>query len=252
MAAEALRATNQMRIGSAAAVALLHGLLVYAFVTGLGSQVVRSASENLRVFDVAVRPPPPPVEPPAPVHTRPERDEGAAAPAGFKARPSPVVAPRMKVRVETPPPVAAAPDPGTGSDRTAGNSATPGPGPGSGGQGTGTGSGSRGDGGGSGGIATRARLLSGRIADRDYPRGAYRARSGGTVVAHLSVGADGRVERCAVTRSSGNPELDATTCRLIEQRFRYEPARDASGRPLPSVTGWRQVWWLEPPRGSGD
>jgi protein TonB len=46
---------------------------------------------------------------------------------------------------------------------------------------------------------------------------------------------DGRPRDCVVTRSSGNPVLDETTCRLIEQRFRYRPARDASGNPQPSV-----------------
>jgi protein TonB len=59
------------------------------------------------------------------------------------------------------------------------------------------------------------------------------------------VGTDGRVSGCRVTRSSGHAELDATTCRLIEQRFRYRPARDAAGRPVPETVS-RTFDWLLP------
>ena len=65
------------------------------------------------------------------------------------------------------------------------------------------------------------------------------------MVARLNVGANGRVTSCSVTRSSGNSALDETTCRLIQQRFRFDPATDSQGRPIPSVTGWQQRWWLE-------
>ena len=37
---------------------------------------------------------------------------------------------------------------------------------------------------------------------------------------------------CEVVKSSGSAELDGTTCRLIERRFRYRPARDAQGRAI--------------------
>jgi periplasmic protein TonB len=46
--------------------------------------------------------------------------------------------------------------------------------------------------------------------------------------------------------SSGHPELDATTCRLIERRFRFEPARDAHGDLTEDIKAWQQIWWLEP------
>lgn len=55
---------------------------------------------------------------------------------------------------------------------------------------------------------------------------------------------DGRVTRCAVTSSSGSPELDAATCRLIEERFRYNPARTVDGDPVADVAGRTQRWWL--------
>lgn len=60
----------------------------------------------------------------------------------------------------------------------------------------------------------------------------------------FTVGTDGRAGGCTVMRSSGNAELDATTCRLIERRFRFDPARDTQGRLVSDVKGWEQVWWL--------
>jgi protein TonB len=48
-------------------------------------------------------------------------------------------------------------------------------------------------------------------------------------------------------RSTASPELDATTCRLIERRFRYEPALDGAGRPVPETIG-RTFDWLLPAR----
>jgi periplasmic protein TonB len=56
------------------------------------------------------------------------------------------------------------------------------------------------------------------------------------------VGADGRVFDCEITRSSGSRELDETTCRLIQERFRYEPSRDPSGRPVPATIVQNHIW----------
>jgi protein TonB len=58
----------------------------------------------------------------------------------------------------------------------------------------------------------------------------------------FTVGANGRVTRCAVTRSSGVAELDALTCRLIEERFRYRPTTDRFGRPVPDEVEGEHEW----------
>jgi len=44
--------------------------------------------------------------------------------------------------------------------------------------------------------------------------------------------------------TSGSAALDDTTCRLIQQRFRFAPARDGSGRP---VRAWivEQHEWID-------
>jgi protein TonB len=229
------------RIGSAIAVAAIHALLGYAFIAGLGQQFVTRASDTLKIFDV--RPPPPP-PPEAPVPADAAEAAGKAAPANLKSKPSPIVRPPPKIRIETPPPIAAAPAAGTGSADRSGASPHAGTGTGAGGTGIGTGSGGEGNGPGSG-IAIRARQIAGGIEDRDYPRAARRARIEGTVYVRFTVETDGRAHGCTVIRSSGAADLDGTTCQLIEQRYRYRPALDAKGRPVPEDRIWKQIWWIE-------
>lgn len=234
------------RIASAAAVAAFHALLGYILLMGLGGSPAGSVVETLELFDVALEPPPPAPEPPAPSEAA-KKAEGAASPTNLKARASPVAAPEPKIRLKAPKAVAASAEPATGTDPSSGASDKAGPGTGSGDLGTGTGSGRGGSGmGRGGGAVVRAQLVGGRIGDSDYPRSASRSRAGGTVVVRFTVGTDGRPTGCRVTRSSGHADLDATTCRLIEQRFRYRPARDAAGRSVPDELGWKQVWWQEP------
>jgi protein TonB len=118
-----------------------------------------------------------------------------------------------------------------------------GPGTGAGGAGDGTGSGGRGNGpGGGGGVPLR--WIGGRITDADYPRAALKAGASGTVGLRFVVGVNGRVSSCTVTRSSGNRDLDETTCKLIQKRFRYVPSRDAAGRPYADTVTGEHRWDL--------
>jgi protein TonB len=117
-----------------------------------------------------------------------------------------------------------------------------GPGTGTGGEGVGTGAGGYGSGTGGGGVARRARLISGFVDDRDYPRAAIEDRASGTVFLRFVVAPNGRVSQCSITRSSGHPALDATTCRLIMRRFRYLPARDRFGRPVAETVNGDHDW----------
>jgi protein TonB len=228
---------------SALGVAVLHGLLGYALIAGFGVEIVRLASDELKTFDVRVPPPPPMIETkPAPAS---DGHEGAASPENLRSKASPVAAPKPKVDLKQSSKVAAAPTPAAGIDSSSGAADRPGPGQGNGGSGAGTGSGRGGDGSGGGG-ATKARLIRGRILDSDYPRSASRARAGGTVTVAFIVQTDGHASGCRIMRSSGNAELDSTTCALIERRFRYEPARGADGKAVRSAMGWNQRWWLEP------
>jgi protein TonB len=121
--------------------------------------------------------------------------------------------------------------------------------PSGGGSGTGPAIGS-GAGGGSGGQGyggddeggTDLVQIAGAILPSDYPRELRERGIGGRVGILFTVGTDGRVTSCRVTRSSGVPELDALTCRLIQQRFRYRPSTDRYGRPIPDEVEGEHDW----------
>lgn len=244
---------NRDRIKSAAAVAAFHALLGYALIAGLGYSIPADIDEKLKLFNVAEELPPPPVAQPARAEEmeqkpKPKDPEGAASPANLKNTPSPIVAPPREVRLEVPSPVIAAPVAAQGSAPAAGAAEIPGPGTGADGQGTGRGSGSAGDGtggGGGGGVRRGAEWVRGAIVESDYPPSALRTGAGGTVYLRFVVGTNGRVSQCRVTRSSGHRDLDATTCRLIERRFLYRPARDGWGRPVPELVVGQHEWSTE-------
>jgi periplasmic protein TonB len=229
---EADRVRTQDRLRAAAAATLFHALIGYGLVTGLNLDLAAAPSATLKVFSVSDEPPPPPIveeSQPVPADSRPE---GEAAPPNLHAKPTPVVAPPPLVPLQVPTPLPAAPValPVDGRDTSAGASDIPGPGTGSGGFGDGMGGGGRGKGPGGGGGGVPAERVRGALVDADYPDAAADVRAEGTVFIRFRVETDGRVRGCTVTRSSGNADLDETTCRLVERRFRYRPARDAQGR----------------------
>ena len=59
----------------------------------------------------------------------------------------------------------------------------------------------------------------------------------------LGIGTDGRVTSCQVTASSGNGDLDSTTCRLAQRNGRYSPAKDTSGTPIETTVTIPGVRW---------
>lgn len=224
---------------TAAAVAALG----YALVAGLAVQLPVRAADVMKLFSVAP-PAPPPREKPPPPHPHRARQEGAAAPPNRRSKATPVVAPTPVVPPLQPPPIVAAPVPAIGVNATSGAAPYAGPGTGAGGQGTGTGSGRAGNGSGDGG--TPARVISRALRIEDLPGAVVRdALSGGSrleVEAHYTVTAQGRVVDCRVTRSSGNRELDAATCRAMMGKLRYRPERDAAGRAIAVETDGYQTW----------
>lgn len=241
-------ATPSSRIGSALAAAALTALLGWALLVGLAGGAVRQAiDERLAVYRV----PPPPPPPRARVVPRPKvstRAEGRAAPPNIRSRATQVAAPVPVIFVPPPVPVIAAPKPFEGNQATQGAAERVGPGTGAGGEGDGTGSGGWGDGDGDGGEGTPPRWRRGRLSDRDFPRDIGELREvgfEGTVSVRFLVWTDGRVRECRVTRSSGEPRLDAHTCALIRDRMRYDPARDDDGRPVPSWILENHTWVIE-------
>ena len=78
----------------------------------------------------------------------------------------------------------------------------------------------------------------------DYPAEALAKGEQGTVHFRLSIGTDGRVSQCAITQSSGHLSLDQTTCRIMSERARFRPARNAHGKPTVGTAESRVTWRL--------
>ena len=85
-----------------------------------------------------------------------------------------------------------------------------------------------------------ARLLS----NEDYPAAARAAREQGLVEFTLEVGPEGRVSGCTITLSTGSPNLDGATCRLMRSRARFAPATDVHGAAVPDKVPGRIAWRL--------
>lgn len=228
------------RFAAASGALLAVAAVGVGLATGLDLRVVRKVSAAITAIAIPVPPPP---DPAPPTEKPSEKASGEAAPANRHAKAAAVVATKPRIPPPVPPPIAAASHAGIGNEASAGAAPTPGPGSGAGGVGNGTGAGGAGSGTGSGG--TRPVWRSGRIDDDDYPAAASRAKIGGDVETRFTILPTGRVIACRITRSSGDASLDATTCRLIEKRFRFKPATNANGEPVASQYGWRQSWWLE-------
>ena len=208
------------RITAIVIVALLHALLGYAFVTGLAYNVVKKVAEDLKTFDVEEEPPPPEEEPPPPPPDQPLEPPPVVSPPPI-VRTNVLQPPIVQTVREAPPPqmtVTAPPAPPPAPP------APPKPKV----------------------AATKASLRSGSIEnDTDYPAAALRNEEQGTVGVRLSIGTDGRVASCSISSPSGSSSLDSTTCRLIQRRFRYTPAKDSDGNPVADTIVQRVTWKIQ-------
>lgn len=86
--------------------------------------------------------------------------------------------------------------------------------------------------------------LASYFSDVDYPAEAIRAGEQGLVAFRLQVAADGAVTTCTVEKSSGSASLDAATCRIMSERARFTPARDANGQATTDSFTGRIRWRL--------
>ncbi|SEN56663.1 protein TonB [Sphingomonas gellani] len=237
--------SRQDRMVSVALTAAVTAMVGWLLLIGLRLPGVVPTEDPLAVFSVVPpREVPHPKTVPARKHQR--RKAGRAAPPNLRSTATQVVAPPPIVPVPVPPPVVVAPVANTGAAPTQGAALRAGPGTGAGGIGDGFGSGGDGDGDGDGWRdETPPRRIKGRIKDSDYPKAADDAGASGTVSVRIRVNTVGRVDECVVTGSSGSAVLDETTCRLIQQRYRYEPSRDGQGRPVTSYVVFDNDWLME-------
>ncbi|WP_334655956.1 energy transducer TonB [Sphingomonas panaciterrae] len=242
------RLTRERVIGAGAAI-IVQLALGYALITGLAVSFPTAVENGLKLFTAEPTPPPPP-PPPVPPPPRPTvaPPEGRASAPNLRSRAAPVAAPTpIVVTPPPPPPVVAAPRPYVANDFMSGSADVRGPGTGAGGSGDGFGSGGAGDGDGSGGGSpeTAPRFLRGRMSTSDLPEALFVSGFNGTVGVRYLVTTDGRVRDCVVTRSSGNATVDAITCRLIRERFRFRPSLDGDGRPVNAWIVENHSWEVE-------
>jgi periplasmic protein TonB len=222
------------RLVAVVAVVVVQLGLGFVLLNGLRVEFGRSAEAVERLVEIAL--PPMPARVPPPVRPKPTRRRGHRAAPAPKAEPTPLGGSPGPKPAHAPPSitplVAVRP-----SLAPSGGGAGSGPAVGSG---SGGGTGGQGSGDGRGG--TDLVQIAGAILPSDYPRDLRERGIGGRVEMVFTVGPNGRVTRCTVTRSSGVAELDALTCRLIEQRFVYRPSTDRNGRPIADEVEGEQDW----------
>ena len=214
------------RLAAFGAVALVQVGLGLILLNGLRVEVGGPAEVVQRLIEISLPHTPPPVPPPVQPKAKPREQHSSssapkalAKPIGGSPGPQPSHATPAPTPVVSVRPTAPASGGGSGTGPALGSGA----GGGTGGQGYGSGD----DGGG-----TDLVQIAGAIGQSDYPRELRERGIGGRVEFEFTVEPNGRVGRCRVTRSSGVAELDALTCRLVQQRFVYRPSTDRYGRPI--------------------
>ena len=220
------------RVFALAGVALVQLGLGAALLSGFRVDTLRHNELVSRLIEITIPPPPRPKVRVA--RLRPAVRHETAAP---KAQPKPVggtPGPVPSHALPTPVPVVAVHP--TAASSGGGSGTGPALGSGAGGGAGGQGYGGDDEGG------TDLVQIAGAILPSDYPRDLRAQGIGGRVGMVFTVGPSGRVTSCTVTRSSGVAELDALTCRLIEQRFRYRPSTDRRGRPIADEVEGEHDW----------
>lgn len=216
--------SNTRRTTTAIAVAAIQAGVIYAVATGLAVKFVAPPPpiENPEATQIPIRPIPVPDDP----------------------KPKPQVEPRQTHERD---PISREPDPRPSPPPTGG--ATDGPGT-TGGTGTGE-------------VevpyvrptpppppftprAARPRNApAGWATANDYPSRDLREGNQGVTGFSLSIGANGDVLGCQVTRSSGFPSLDRTACEKVTRRARFEPAIDGYGNKV-AGTYSNNIRWQVP------
>ncbi|MFL6721538.1 MAG: energy transducer TonB [Sphingomonas sp.] len=193
---------------------LVMSLLLYAIVTGLAYNVIKKTAENLKVIDVEEQPPPP-QQPPPPPKDMPKVPPPPMTPPPLvrtEAPPPPIqtvtaVAPPVIPPVAPSPPAPPPPPRKVQSAQSAKG------------------------------------VLRSLFTGDDYPASAQAAGAEGTAQAQLTIGPNGQVVACNLTRSTGNGALDSATCNILRRRAKFTPARDSNGNPTTDTVSTPPIVW---------
>jgi periplasmic protein TonB len=198
-------------------VAVIQLGLGYAIVTGLAYNVIKKTVQDLKTFNVEEQPPPP--EPPPP------------PPKDMPDVPPPPISPPVMVQMQSPPPqitTVTAPTPPVIPPVIQAPPPPPPPPPP---RKTQSAQSAKGD-------------LRTLFSPDDYPASAQAAGAEGTAQAQLTIGPDGRVTGCNLTRSTGNGALDSATCNILRRRAKFVPARDSNGQATSDTITTPPIRWV--------
>jgi protein TonB len=199
-------------------VAILHIVVGYALVTGLAYEAFKKIKEVTSAVNIEEEKPPETPPPPPPKQDQPPPPIVAPPPPiSFNAPAQPQIE-----TVTTPPPpapvfvtTAPPPPPPPPPPKFQPKGATP-----------------------KGSPANWA-------TSNDYPSRALREEREGVTGFRVTVGTDGKVADCQITRSSGSPDLDQATCDNVRRRARFTPATDGEGSPTTGAYA-SSIRWVIP------
>lgn len=217
------RVDPKSRAASIVMMAALVSLVLWGLAVGLDVDVVKKITEKLDVIDVTEEEPPPPEELPPP-----PPEQQLPPPPQVVIPPSPIPRPTANViRDTTPtPPRVFVPTPTITPPAPPAPPAPPPPPP------------------------SKARAVApavnlGRLfGSAPYPPRALRDEREGRVGFRLAVGADGRVDSCTVTSSSGHSDLDDAACKELSRKAKFKPALNDAGNPIASVYSNTFTWQI--------
>ena len=196
------------RIVSIVIVALIHVLIGYVLVTGLAMSAVKEIVERVTTVDIEEPEPEPEEELPPPPEPETAPPPPVAPPPAVSVAPNPppirtqtTIPPPAPPAPRIPPPAPPAPPPAPPPPPSQARDATP-----------------------DGQARWQRRIIE------NYPSRALRREIEGTVGVAVTVGPDGRVSGCRVTRSA-DPILDEAACADMTRYARFNPALDAAGNP---------------------
>jgi periplasmic protein TonB len=205
----ALRPLNPPRSNSSRAISIglaaaLNLGFLYLLASGLGAEAVKLVVQNI---DVAV------IEPPA------DENKPPPPPPPVEREPPPFVPP-PDINIDLP-----SDAPATTTITTTTEQPRPAPAAPS--------------------VATRAKGSNqNRVTRNDYPPVSLRLNETGVTVVRVQIDATGAVVSAELAKSSGHSRLDEKALQIVRSRFRYSPAKDASGNAIASVIDQGVKWEL--------
>ncbi|MEO0462369.1 MAG: TonB family protein [Pseudomonadota bacterium] len=202
------------KVTSIIIVALIHVVIGYLLISGLAVSAVKEIAKTVTTIDIEEEPPPPeePDEPPPeqPQETAPPPPVAPPPPISIAPAPPPIqtqptIPPPAPPALTIPPPAPPAPPPPPPAPPPPPSLAK-------------------------GASPKGQRRWASRIQD-NYPPRALREEVEGTVGVRVTIGANGRVSGCSVSRSSGSSVLDQAACKGMTRYARFNPALDDAGNP---------------------